>query len=186
MRNNMKTLIFNGSPRKTGDTVSLLKHLLERLPGEYKIVEAYRCNISPCVDCRFCKTNSGCAIQDEMQEVYKYLTDCDNVLIASPVYFSELTGPMLSVGSRLQTYFCSRFFRKEESGLTGKKGAVLLVGGGDGKPDKAYETAKILLKNMNCKEIYPLVCSHNTDRVPAIEDAQAVAGVEEIVRFFIG
>ena len=181
----MKTLIFNGSPRKNGDTAGLLKIFLECLPGEYKIVEAYRCNISPCLDCRFCKTNRGCAIQDEMQEVYEYLKDCDNVLIASPVYFSELTGPMLCVGSRLQTYFCGRFFRKEESGLTEKKGAVLLVGGGDGAPDKAYGTARTLLKDMNCKEIYPLVCSHNTDRVPAIEDAQAVAGVEEIVRFFI-
>ena len=186
VRNIMKTLIFNGSPRKNGDTVSLLNVLKEQLPGEYKIIDAYRTNISPCLDCRYCKEKSGCAIQDEMQEVYAYLIDCDNVLIASPVYFSELTGPMLSVGSRLQTYFCGRFFRKEESGLTPKKGAVLLVGGGDGKPDKAYETAKVLLKNMNCKEIHPLVCSHNTDRIPAIEDAQVVAGVEAIVRFFSG
>ena len=182
----MKTLIFNGSPRRNGDTVSLLRHFIEQLPGEYKIVDAYRAHISPCLDCRYCKEKSGCAIQDEMQEVYEYLKDCDNVLIASPVYFSELTGPMLSVGSRLQTYFCGRFFREEESGLTPKKGAVLLVGGGDGKPDKAYETAKTLLRNMNCKEIFPLVCSHNTDRVPAIADVQAVAGVEEIVKFFGG
>lgn len=180
----MKTLIFNGSPRKNGDTVSLLRHFIAQLPGEYKIVDAYRASISPCLDCRYCKTQTGCAIKDEMQEVYEYLKDCDNVLLASPVYFSELTGPMLSVGSRLQTYFCGRFFRKEECGLTPKKGAVLLVGGGDGKPDKAYETAKVLLRNMNCKEIYPLVCSHNTDKVPAIEDAQAVAGVGEIVKFF--
>ena len=180
----MKTLIFNGSPRKNGDTASLIKYFSEQLTGEYKIVDAYRSHISPCLDCRYCKTQSGCAIHDEMQEVYEYLKDCDNVLIASPVYFSELTGPLLSVGSRLQTYFCSRFFRKEESRLTPKKGAVLLVGGGDGKPDKAYETAKVLLKNMNCKEIHPLVCSHNTDCVPAIEDAKALAGVEEIVRFF--
>lgn len=180
----MKTLIFNGSPRRNGDTVRLLKYLIEQLPGEYKIVDAYRAHISPCLDCRYCNEKRGCAIQDEMQDVYEYLKDCDNVLIASPVYFSELTGPMLSVGSRLQTYFCGRFFRKEESGLRSKKGAVLLVGGGDGKPDKAYETAKTLLRNMNCKEIHPLVCSHNTDLVPAIEDAQAVAGVGEIVRFF--
>ena len=180
----MKTLIFNGSPRKNGDTASLLKYFLEQLPGEYKIVEAYRSIISPCVDCRYCWKKSGCAIKDGMQEIYEYLKTCDNVLIASPVYFSELTGPMLSVGSRLQTYFCGRRFRKEDLGLAEKKGAVVLVGGGDGKPDKAYETAKTLLKNMNCKDIYPLVCSHNTDKVPAIEDAQAVAGVEEIVRFF--
>lgn len=180
----MKTLIFNGSPRKDGDTVSLIKHLIKQLPGEYKIVDTYCANISPCLDCRYCWKKSGCAINDEMQEVYEYLIDCDNVLIASPVYFSELTGKMLDVGSRLQTYFCGRRFRKEDVGLTPKKGAVLLVGGGDGKPDKAYETAKTLLKHMNCKEIHGLVCSHNTDNVPAIEDAQAVAGVEAVVSFF--
>jgi len=180
----MKTLIFNGSPRRNGDTVSLIKHFTEQLPGEYKIVDTYRCNISPCLDCRYCWRESGCAIKDEMQNIYEYLTDCDNVLIASPVYFSELTGPLLSVGSRLQTYFCGRRFRKEDTGLTPKKGAVLLVGGGDGKPDIAYETAKTLLRLMNCKGIHPLVCSHNTDNVPAIKDTRTVAGVEELVTFF--
>ena len=181
----MKTLIFNGSPRKNGDTAGLLKLFTDRLSGEYKIVDAYRCNISPCLDCRYCQKRSGCAVKDEMQEVYEYLKDCDNVLIASPVYFSELTGKMLDVGSRLQMYYCGKRFRKEEGGLKPKKGAVLLVGGGDGKPEKAYETAKTLLKLMNCKEIHELICSHNTDTVPAIEDAHAVAGVERMVHFFV-
>jgi len=48
-----------------------------------------------------------------MQEIYKYIEECDNILIASPLYFSELTGKLLVVGSRLQTYFCARFFRKQ-------------------------------------------------------------------------
>ena len=69
----MKTLIFNGSPRKNGDTASLLKYFLEQLPGEYKIVEAYRSIISPCVDCRYCWKKSGCAIKDGMQEIYSFI-----------------------------------------------------------------------------------------------------------------
>ena len=36
----MKTLIINGSPRKNGDTVSLINVLTEHLTGEYKIVDA--------------------------------------------------------------------------------------------------------------------------------------------------
>lgn len=47
----------------------------------------------------------------------------------------------LDVGSRLQTYFCARFFRNEEPIVKSKKGAVILVGGGDGHIDKAYGTA---------------------------------------------
>lgn len=180
----MKTLIFNGSPRKNGDTASLIKCFMEQMPGEFKIVDAYRANISPCLDCRYCWKQSGCAIKDEMQEVYVYLQGCDNVLIASPIYFSELTGPMLSVGSRLQTYFCGRHFRKEMSALKPKRGAVLLTGGGDGRPEKAYETAKTLLRLMRCEEIHTLVCSHHTDTVPVLLDAQAMEGLADVVRFF--
>ena len=180
----MKTLIINGSPRPNGDTASLLRRLEEGIAGEYKVIDAYRCNISPCVDCRYCKDHSGCAIQDEMQEIYPYIQECDNIVIASPIYFSEVTGKVLDVCSRLQTYFCARFYRWETPIPKVKRGAVILAGGGDGAPDKAYSTACTLLHQMNCREVYPMVCSHDTDHRPAIEDAQALAGVESIVRFF--
>lgn len=101
----MKTLIFNGSPRKNGDTMGLINEFIKELDGEYKIVNAYYCDIKPCIDCRYCWKNDGCCQQDEMQEVYKYIEECDNILIASPIYFSELTGPLLSVMSRLQTKY---------------------------------------------------------------------------------
>ena len=145
----MKTLIFNGSPRINGDTQSLISIIIQNIKDEYKIVNAYRCTISPCLDCRYCWKNRGCAIDDEMQEVYSYIQKCDNILIASPIYFSELTGKLLDVGSRLQTYFCAKFFRKEIAIPRSKKGAVILVGGGDGYMNKAYETAQTLLHHMN-------------------------------------
>ena len=58
----LKTLIINGSPRINGDTASLLDVVKENIEGEYKVVDAYRCSISPCLDCRFCWENNGCAI----------------------------------------------------------------------------------------------------------------------------
>lgn len=179
----MKTLILNGSPRPNGDTVSLLNILLSELSGEYRIVNAYRCNISPCIDCRYCWENRGCAINDEMQQIYDYIEECDNIVIASPIYFSELTGKLLDVGSRLQTYFCGRFFRGEAVITKPKRGAVILVGGGDGNGDAAYETAKTLLHHMNAYDIHPLVTSHNTNTIPAVKDDLAVAGVKSIAKF---
>lgn len=182
----MKTLILNGSPRQNGDTVSLIRKLTGELEGEYKIVDAYRCNIAPCIDCRYCWKNPGCAVNDEMQEVYRYIEECDNILIASPIYFSELTGKLLDVGSRFQTYFCAKFFRKTEAVAKAKKGAVILVGGGDGRMDKAYETACTLLHHANCRDIHAGVYCHNTNQVRAVEDAKTVEGVESIARFFNG
>ena len=93
---------------------------------------------------------TGVGIPDKNE----YIQECDNILIASPIYFSELTGRLLDVGSRLQTYFCARFFRKEEPILKPKKGAVILVGGGDGHMEKAYGTACTLLHHMNCRQIH--------------------------------
>lgn len=180
----MKTLILNGSPRIQGDTQSLINIISKGITGEYKILNAYRCDISPCVDCRYCWENRGCAIKDEMQEIYDYIQVCDNILIASPIYFSELTGKLQDVGSRLQTYFCAEFFRKEELDIKPKKGAVILVGGGDGHMDKAYETARILLHHMNCHTMHEAVFSHNTNMHPAVEDEQALLGIESIIRFF--
>lgn len=180
----MKTLIFNGSPRRNGDTSSLLERITDRLEGEYRVIEAYRCNISPCVDCRYCWKNKGCATDDEMQEIYEYIRECDNILIASPVYFSELTGKLLDVGSRLQTFYCARAFRKEEPVPKPKKGAVILAGGGDGSIDTAYRTACILLRQMNCHDIHQAVYSHNTNQKPAVEDENALLGIDSILHFF--
>lgn len=180
----MKTLIFNGSPRKQGDTVSLIHKVIETLSGEYFIVNAYDREINPCIDCRFCWSNDGCCIDDKMQEVYHYIEDCDNILIASPIYFSELTGALLDVGSRLQTYFCASFFRKVELNIKTKKGAVILVGGGDGNTTKAYDTACCLLHHMNVFEIMPAIVSHNTNVKPAIEDETALLGVRGIAYYF--
>ena len=179
----LKTLILNGSPRVHGDTVSLINQLTKSLDGEYRIIDAYRSNISPCLDCRYCWENAGCAIKDEMQEIYSYIEVCDNIVIASPIYFSELTGKMLDLGSRLQTYFCGRFFRKEEISIIPKKGAVILVGGGDGKVEKAYETACTLMHHMNCYNIDEVVCSFNTNVVPAIQDEKALEGIDRIAKF---
>lgn len=182
----MKTLIWNGSPRPHGDTASMIARLKAGLHGECMQVDAYRCHISPCIDCRYCIQSRGCAIQDDMQAVYEYIQACDNVLIASPLYFSELTGPLLGVTSRLQTYYCARHFRQEKPILKPKKGAVILAGGGDGSMQRAYETGCVLLRSMNARDIHPLVYTHHTNECPAIDDLQALAGVDQIAAFFNG
>ena len=178
-----KTLIFNGSPRVKGDTVSLIDIVLKDLEGEFKIVNAYRSSIAPCIDCRYCYEKDGCAINDGMQEIYNYIQECDNIIIASPIYFSQPTGKLLDVASRLQTYFCARHFRNEEPVQKPKKGGVVLVGGGDGDVVSAYETSRILLNHMNCHNVYEAVYSHNTNARPAVDDADVIDKIKDLVAF---
>lgn len=180
----MKTLIFNGSPRKKGDLSVLIEEFLRHLEGEYKIVEAYDCDIRPCIDCRYCWKQNGCSIKDGMQEVYDYIQDCDNILIASPIFFTELSGSLLAVASRLQTYFCAKYLRQEEPIKKKKKGGVLLVAGGQGPVDKAFSTAKVLLADMNATEEISLVYGLDTDHTPPPEDFATVEKAKQLALAF--
>lgn len=180
----MNTLILNGSPHKNGSTSSLLKRFTEQLQGEYKIINAYYDNISPCTDCRYCQKHGKCCKKDGMEKVYSYTRDCDNILIASPVYFSELTPPLLAVGSRFQAFYCSRRFLGIEPVTKAKKGGILLLGGGDGSYELAEKSARILLKIMGASGDFPLIYCGNTDNRDALENENAVNGVLELANVF--
>ncbi len=175
----MKTLIFIGSPRKKGNTEALVAELLKRLKGETKIVRAYGCDVRACIDCRYCWKNTGCSIKDGMQEIYDDIQEADNIVIASPMYFSELSGQLLAVLSRLQTYWCAKYFRQEEPVPKKKKGGVIIVRGGDGELKKAEGTAKTLLSHMNAKPA-GIVFSDNSDTVASVDNRDAMAELENL------
>jgi multimeric flavodoxin WrbA len=161
----MKTLIINGSPRKSGGTSVLVNRLKELLDGDISVVDTYYCKISPCVDCRFCWTHSECAIKDDMQQVYQTINDADNIVIASPIYFGELTGSLLQWASRLQYFWVSKTFRKETVLIKKERyGGVILVDGGDGYTDTSLAMAKRLLRNMGA-EYKDWVYFLGTDRI---------------------
>ncbi len=179
-----KTLIFNGSPRNNGDTASLIKVLIENLDGEYKIIDCYDADISPCIDCRECREINGCVINDEMQEVYDYLDECDNVVVASPIYFSQPTGEFLNVASRFQRYFSQTYFKMKRPFLKPKKGGIILVGGGNGTCESAYKTVVGVMKMINVTSFAPFAKSHSTDTISAINDEKAVKAVIETAEYF--
>lgn len=173
----MKTLILNGSPKKNGDTAALINELTKHLDGEVKIISSFFNNISPCIDCRYCWSYPGCAIMDDMQNVYDYLEICDNLVIASPIWFSELSGPLLNLASRIQTYFAARRFRNEPNKIKHKNGLLLLVGAEPGTEKNASTTAHTIFKHMNALPCVASVFSMNTNNLPAAEDLVSLSEV---------
>ena len=120
-----------------------------------------------------------------MEEVYGYAASCDNILIASPVYFSELTPPLLAVGSRFQAFYCARRFLGSEPVPKAKRGGILLTGGGDGEYYMAEKSAAILLKIMGAAGDFPLVYCGNTDNVNSEENREAVRRVLDLADSFM-
>ena len=118
-----------------------------------------------------------------MTEIYDYIVECDNVVIASPIYFSQPTGKLLDVCSRFQTYFAAKHFRNQTPIIKPKKGAVILVGGGDGNPEDAYKTTCTILHHINVSEVYPLVGTFNTNELPAMNDPKAIKVIAGIADY---
>ncbi|MGI5899821.1 MAG: flavodoxin family protein [Christensenellales bacterium] len=169
----MKTLIINGSPRRRGDSYALLTKIKENLKGDIDEVFAYYDRITPCVDCRRCWQQPGCVFIDDMDRVYA--DDYDSVIIASPLYMSGLTGPLVSLASRFQCRYAQKRFLKQDLNLRPKTGALIITGGGDGKTGHAISLAKWMFKHMNANlPEENIILSMNTDESPARDDVAAL------------
>jgi len=176
----MKTLIINGSPRKSGDSMTLVNEMSKYLEGEIRIIDTYYDDISPCLDCRYCLKHDGCSINDDMLEVYELMDVVDNIIISSPLYFSELTGKLLSFASRLQTYFVRRCIKKDpEFKLKEKNGVLIITGGGDGSPEPAIDRANVIFRNMNAQNIGTIL-SLETETIDVKEDIVAMDAAKSI------
>lgn len=124
----MKTLVLFGSAREKGNTKELLNTFLSELEGEIEVIDAYKTKVQPCKDCRYCWNKRGCSINDGMQEIYRKVDEADNIILASPIYFHSVPGPMKIIIDRFQVYWAS-CLRKDHPEKNTKKGVILMVGG---------------------------------------------------------
>lgn len=180
----MKTLIINGSPRPNGNTAALIAEFRRHMKGEIIELSAFRSDIAPCVDCRGCWETAKCVVKDEMQVIYD--DDFDNVVVASPVYYSTLPGAVLSLMSRLQPWHAAMFFIKQPLVQRRKKAAAILTAGGKGNQANAQHHLSALFKMLNAHGFREhIVCSPNTDTIPAWEDDEALAGVARLAQWLM-
>ncbi len=182
----MNTLIFNGSPRRNGDTAALIDEFSRYVKGRKIRVDTYYSGIAFCNDCRRCRTMPGCSIKDAMLKLYEQTRECDVAVIASPVNFSMLTGSLLGVFSRFQSWYCNEKYLNIKQDIKPKKGVILLAGGGDGKPDDAVKTARALLRSIGVRGEIDVLMSVHTDELPAAEDISVKARIKETAQKLYG
>jgi len=178
----MQTLILNGSPKTNGDTTALIDELTTHLEGEIKTI-SIRNSISSCVDCRYCWNNIGCTVNDEMQEVYKFLETCDNIVFASPIWYSSLSGPMLNLASRIQSIWAAGYFQNKPIPLKEKQGVLIIVGAQPKTKHIPTQTALSIMKNFGVNQSTIIkIYSLNTDKLPAWLDETALKHCREAAR----
>ena len=91
----MKALIVNASPRKNGNTATLLDKVRDGLEAsgcETKTVSLATLKFRGCISCLACKVKGNkcdglCALRDELRPVLEETLASDILVLGSPVYF---------------------------------------------------------------------------------------------------
>lgn len=93
---NSKILIVLGSPRKKGNSATLAAKVSEGAIADGADVETLYLNglnIKPCQGCEKCQQESsnGCAIDDDMNQLYSKMQEADSIVVASPIYWFNIS-----------------------------------------------------------------------------------------------
>ncbi len=98
-----KVVIFNGSPRMDGNTATILK-MIERGAREHhaevKSYTLFKMKFMACQGCFGCRMQEDCMVNDELKKALSDVKDADAVVIGSPVYFMQVTGPVKNMYDR--------------------------------------------------------------------------------------
>lgn len=130
----MNACILFGSPRKNGNTASLLKPFMEELSGagaKITLFDVYEMDIAGCRACLGCQkdvTRAYCVIQDDMQTILDAVSAADLIVLAAPIYCWGLPGPVKTVLDRMIYPFC-KYYGGDPHGpaLLAGKGIALLT-----------------------------------------------------------
>jgi len=124
----VKIVGVQGSPRKSRNTETLLRHALaaaEEAGAETELVNLAELNVKPCVGCNTCVKEKRCPIDDEddMGAVKEALLSADGVVFASPSYFGAVPGLLKNMMDR------SRSLKMDGHRLSGKVVSAVAVAG---------------------------------------------------------
>ncbi len=138
-----KIVAIYGSPRKDGNTSLLLDKFLEGaagingLSGTYvtvKKIVVRDLNITPCRECRNCSRTGECIIRDDMQQVYRELIETDFLAVASPVFFTTVSGHLKALIDRCQRFWSLKYEHKKKV-ITGKRKGIFISAAGSGSKE---------------------------------------------------
>lgn len=143
-----KVLIFNGSPRRNGNTSTLIKECVRAINKSGKEAEIFFLNdmtIKPCQFCDWCIDNNvlSCVEEDDMHELYPKLLESDVIIFAAPIFWFNVSAQMKIFIDRLYA-----FHGKGGFPLTQKKIGTILVYGDSNAESSGVNNAIGMMKDI--------------------------------------
>lgn len=181
----LKVLAFNGSPRKGGNTATLLASLAEGVVeggGEIEIIRTCKLAMQPCIACGGCDETGQCVLTDEMTAIYDKIITADRLVLASPIYFYGISAQAKAVVDRCQALWNRQRLLRQGGHRSevdpARRGLLLAVAASQGARvfDGAILTAKYAFDAMGFAyggELLVRGLEHRHDAAHRSEDLQA-------------
>lgn len=101
-----KIVVLNGSPRKTGNTAALVREFTRGAEEAGHTVTEFFLDGMDIHGCKGCfgghsSRECPCVQKDDMGRIYPAVKNCDVVVLASPLYYWNLSGQLRTAVDRL-------------------------------------------------------------------------------------
>jgi multimeric flavodoxin WrbA len=108
----MHIIAFNGSPRKSGNTSTIIKAMLKGAKdagAKTTEVRLHDIGMKGCMGCLTCRTKAGkCKQKDALTPYMEAIKTCDGAIFGTPIYMYHVTGQMKMFIDRIYHLFISK------------------------------------------------------------------------------
>ena len=130
----MKIVTLLGSPRTNGNSATIARHLLTtatKLGAETQTFELNRLSYRGCQACYACKKGrEDCVLNDDLRPVLAAVQAADVVVLASPVYYGDVSSQLKAFIDRCYSYLVPDYLTNPQpSRLAPKKLVFILTQG---------------------------------------------------------
>jgi hypothetical protein len=111
----MEILAIAGSPRRKGNTDVLLDHAIAGAMSAGAGVEHIilsRLKIAPSIESNHCFETGRCVVQDDYQLLYDKTLESDGIILASPVFFMNVSAHAKAFIDRFQCLWALKYILK--------------------------------------------------------------------------
>jgi multimeric flavodoxin WrbA len=99
-----EVVLFNGSPRMDGNIATLIDVVARGAQdngAEVKIYTLLKMKFMACQSCFSCRVNDDCLMHDELHEALQKVKTAHAIVIGSPIYMMQMSGPVKNLYDRL-------------------------------------------------------------------------------------
>lgn len=139
-----------GSPRRRGNTATLLKHAVKGATDAGAQVDEIilrDLKMSPCLEIYACKKEGRCAIKDDFHQVTDQILSAKGLILASPIFFYTVSAHTKILMDRCQSLWVKKYWiDKVPFGQWESKRKGLFISAGATKGKKLFNGVLLTVK----------------------------------------